>query len=69
MNDQREHVAVGHYRSGQKSPKTKIALYKCNCKRGQESTSIKMVERVGRKFPKCDYCHCYTGITTTIIEV
>lgn len=49
--------------------KTVIALYKCDCKRGQKSTSIKMVLRGSRWFPKCNYCHCYIGIKTTVIEV
>lgn len=49
--------------------KTKIALYKCDCKRGRESTNIEMVKRGSRELPKCRYCHRFVGIKTTFIEV
>lgn len=49
--------------------KTVIAIYKCDCKRGQESTSIKMVDRDGIALPKCNYCHRFVGIQTRFIEV
>ena len=49
--------------------KTRIALYKCDCKKGQKSTSTKMVDIGGMDVPKCNYCKRYLGITTTFIEV
>lgn len=49
--------------------RTVIALYKCSCKRGQTSTSIKMVDRNGIAVPKCNYCHRFVGIQTKVIEV
>jgi hypothetical protein len=49
--------------------KTVVALYKCNCKKGQKSTNIKMVKRGSREFPKCNYCHRFVGIQTKFIEI
>ena len=52
-----------------KEGQTMIALYRCNCKKGQESTSIKMVNRDGMLFPKCNHCKRFGGIQTKFIEV
>ena len=52
-----------------KEGKTMVALYKCDCKRGQKSTNIEMIQRGSHKLPKCRYCHRFIGIQTIFIEI